>query len=326
MYHINANTPHVRLSDREAALYIESADQASCGRTQINWQYLAAIDYVRYKHDLSKATNQSILQLADLFIVKNKVDAPYAKKRYDHRSLNEVLIQLAFNPKEIMEVRRYLHGFNNVGLADGKIFPLDRDSSNWHYIDSITPFAIASYNKYGVFPSITIAQAILESGWGKSELSIEANNFFGIKADQNWHGECVSMNTMEDYNRQTVANFRKYNSLNESIADHGAFLYSNKRYLNSGMFNTAYYAEQAEALEKAGYSTKRDQNGTLIYADQLIEIIRQYNLQLIDYDAEDKLKQRSLLLKSGGSPWLSTQKPTTLFSSIIRSISSTVFF
>ncbi|MEN6462884.1 MAG: glucosaminidase domain-containing protein, partial [Syntrophomonas sp.] len=176
-----------------------------------------------------------------------------------------------------------------VGLANGKIFPIDRDSSNWHYIDTITPAAIDSYNKYGIFPSITIAQAILESGWGKSELSVEANNFFGIKADQNWHGECVSMNTMEDFNRKTVANFRKYNSFNDSIADHGAFLYSNKRYLNNGMFNTAYYAEQAEALEKAGYSTKRDQNGTLIYADQLIEIIRQYNLQVIDYDAEDGL-------------------------------------
>lgn len=288
MHHINANTPHIRLSDREAALYIESADQASRGRTQINWQYLAAIDYVRYKHDLSQATNQSILQLADLFIVTNQTATPYAKKRY-HRSLNEVLNQLAFNLKDNMEVRRYLHSFNNVGLVNGKIFPIDRDSSNWHYINAITPAAIASYNKYGIFPSITIAQAILESGWGKSELSVEANNFFGIKADQNWHGAYVSMNTMEDYNRQTTANFRKYNSFSDSIADHGAFLYSNTRYLNSGMFNTAYYAEQAEALEKAGYSTKRDPNGTLIYADLLIEIIKQYNLQLIDYDAEDDL-------------------------------------
>ncbi|MEN6460425.1 MAG: mannosyl-glycoprotein endo-beta-N-acetylglucosamidase, partial [Syntrophomonas sp.] len=155
MYHINGNTPNVRLSDREAALYIESADQASCGRKQINWKYLAAIDYVRYKHDLSQATNQSILQLADLFIVENKVDTPYAKKRYVHRSLNEVLNQLAFNPKENMEVRRYLHSFDNVGLANGKIFPIDRDSSNWHYIDTITPAAIDSYNKYGIFPSIT---------------------------------------------------------------------------------------------------------------------------------------------------------------------------
>ncbi len=289
MYHITANTPQIPLSDSEAALYIESADQASRGRTQINWQYLMAIDYVRYKHDLSQATNQSILQLAELFIVKNEADTSPSQPGYTHRSLNEVLNQLAFSPKENMEVRGYLHNFKNVGLANGKIFPIDENSSHWHYIDSITPAAIESYNTYGIFPSITIAQAILESGWGKSELSVAANNFFGIKADASWDGACVTMNTMEDYNRPTVASFRKYNSFNESIADHGAFLYSNKRYLNHGMFNTAYYAEQAEALENAGYSTKKDQNGTLIYAEQLIEIIRQYNLQLIDYDAKDDM-------------------------------------
>lgn len=173
-------------------------------------------------------------------------------------------------------------------MVNGSAYILDKDSSNWQCIDSITQSAIDSYHEYGIFPSITIAQAILESGWGKSELSVQANNFFGIKADESWQGQSISMDTMENYNDQATPNFRKYNSFNDSIKDHGAVLYSNPRYLKNGVFNSSYYIEQAEALEKAGYSTRKDQSGDPIYAEQLIEIIRQYNLQLIDYEAESR--------------------------------------
>lgn len=245
---------------------------------------MAAIDYVRYQHDLSRASQPSVKELADLFIIEKYANS---KTIYGHRSLEEVLNQLAFDGEQIAEARKCLHDISNVGMVGESAFIIDQNSSQHQYIDSITGAAIDSYNQYGIYPSITIAQAILESGWGQSELSVQANNFFGIKADPGWQGACVNMDTLEHYNSHTTASFRKYSSFNDSITDHGAFLHSNRRYLQNGVFSSAYYGEQAEALEKAGYSTKKDEIGNLIYADQLIEIIRQYNLQLIDYEARN---------------------------------------
>lgn len=62
------------------------------------------------------------------------------------------------------------------------------NSDNLEFIKSILDGAKSSYNKYGILPSITMAQAILESGWGSSELAVAHNNLFGIKADSRWDG------------------------------------------------------------------------------------------------------------------------------------------
>lgn len=150
------------------------------------------------------------------------------------------------------------------------------------FLDSVSNGAKDSYKKYGVLPSITIAQAILESGWGKSELAITHNNLFGIKADSRWDGEIATISTSENYNNSTIANFRKYSNINESIDDHGKFLYENSRYADYGLFNSKDYKAQAQALEDAGYSTVQDENGIPIYAEKLIDIIEKYNL--IQYD------------------------------------------
>lgn len=57
--------------------------------------------------------------------------------------------------------------------------------------------AISTFDKYGLFPSITAAQAILESNWGKSKLARECLNLFGIKADQSWQGDKKAYSTKE---------------------------------------------------------------------------------------------------------------------------------
>ena len=142
------------------------------------------------------------------------------------------------------------------------------------------------YDKYGVLPSVTISQAILESGWGKSDLSTKAKNLFGIKADTSWKGKKIKMNTSEYYNKKIVDNFRVYNSNEESIKDYGEFLKNNKRYKQSGVFQATHYLEQAKAIEKAGYSTVENDKGEEIYAKLLIEIIQEQNLQLLDYECE----------------------------------------
>ncbi len=90
------------------------------------------------------------------------------------------------------------------------------------------------------------------------------------------------MTTSENYDDKIVAAFRSYSSIDESIKDHGKFLKENPRYEKSGLFSAKHYTSQAQALEDAGYSTKEDKYGNKIYADILINLIRRYNLQLID--------------------------------------------
>ena len=156
------------------------------------------------------------------------------------------------------------------------------DSEKMAFIETISDGAISNYNKYGILPSITMAQAILESGWGNSELAVTHNNLFGIKADLRWNGAVATIATSENYNDSTIANFRKYDSIDESIEDHGKFLYENSRYAEYGLFNGKDYKSHAQALEDAGYSTVKDENGEPIYADKLISLIEKYNLMQYD--------------------------------------------
>ena len=156
------------------------------------------------------------------------------------------------------------------------------DSEKMEFIETISDGAISNYNKYGILPSITMAQAILESGWGNSELAVTHNNLFGIKADSRWNGAIATIATSENYNDSTIANFRKYDNINESIEDHGKFLYENSRYAEYGLFNGNDYKSQAQALEDAGYSTVKNENGEPIYADKLISLIEKYNLMQYD--------------------------------------------
>lgn len=156
------------------------------------------------------------------------------------------------------------------------------DSDKMEFLQKVAEGAIENYYKYGILPSITIAQAILESGWGQSDLAVTHNNLFGIKADLRWNGAVATIVTNENYNDSTVANFRKYDSINESIEEHGNFLYENSRYDEYGLFDANDYRAQAQALEDAGYSTVKNENGEPIYADKLISLIEKYNLMQYD--------------------------------------------
>ena len=94
------------------------------------------------------------------------------------------------------------------------------------FIERVGALAAADMQKSGVLASLTIAQAILESGWGKSGLTVKANALFGIKAGTSWKGRVYSTKTQECYdgvNFTTVtALFRAYDSWEESVADHSA--------------------------------------------------------------------------------------------------------
>ena len=117
--------------------------------------------------------------------------------------------------------------------------------------------AQANMQKSGILASLTIAQAILESGWGTSELATKANALFGIKADARWSGKAYSKDTKECYDGVTyttiTALFRAYDSWAESVADHSAFLLANKRY--AAVVGERDYKAACKAIKAAGYAT-----------------------------------------------------------------------
>lgn len=102
------------------------------------------------------------------------------------------------------------------------------------FIERVGALAAADMQKSGVLASLTIAQAILESGWGKSGLTVKGNALFGIKAGTSWTGAVYSGKTQECYDGVTFTTvtglFRAYGSWAESVTDHSDLLSCNTRY------------------------------------------------------------------------------------------------
>lgn len=259
--------------------YVNVADEVSEGKAQVNWKELLAIDLVKYKGDLSNIRKIDVINTGKKFITKDSK----SNSGYSIKPIDEVLEILDFNNKEKQQVYNELDTLKYVSLSG---LDLSTKSKYGKFIEQLSDKAILSYKEHNIFPSITIGQAILESGWGESKLTQQSNNLFGIKADNRWDGEAVEIRTDENYNETVVASFRAYNSIEDSIKDHSEFLRVNKRYEENGVFKANDYKQQAQALENAGYSTKENEKGEKIYADMLIEVIQKYNLQLLDHKAQ----------------------------------------
>jgi flagellum-specific peptidoglycan hydrolase FlgJ len=278
----NAKYKDINLEQLNTKQYIQIADKISSGKLQINWQYVAAIDGVRYENDFSKATDESITSLANMFLEKNSTSTKFKDNEYKLVDLDTVISKFDFDKEKRDKVYHYIDNLKYTGTQKNSL----NNSSKQEFVKGLYSQATDIYNKYGVLPSITISQAILESGWGKSELSTKANNLFGIKADNSWKGKKVKMNTSEYYNKKITDYFRVYSSNEESLKDYGEFLKNNKRYKESGVFKATQYIEQANAIEKSGYSTVQNDKGENIYAELLTEIIQEQNLQLLDFECE----------------------------------------
>jgi len=149
-------------------------------------------------------------------------------------------------------------------------------SSRQDYIDTWKHEAMDQMNLYNIPASITLAQAILESQYGNSKLSTEANNHFGIKCHK-WTGDTF---IQDDDTRNEC--FRKYNNADESFKDHSEFLKYRSRYANLFTLKISDYKGWAKGLKKSGYATNPK------YADLLIDIIEEY--KLYQYDTPSKLK------------------------------------
>ena len=263
---------HIDKNRIDVSKYITLVDEVSENKVQVNWKYVVSIISVENKNKIKNISDDKIKNTANLFIEKSD-------NGYKLNSLDNVLNKLNFTDKEKERVNDYIDQLKYFGLTP---YRLKKDSKYTKFIEEIKDEAIKNYKEYKILPSITIAQAILESSWGESDLAQIYNNLFGIKADSSWKGEYVTLETFEFYDTKIEDKFRVYSNKNQSIKDHAKFLVDNQRYKKYGVFEAKTYIEQAYALQNAGYSTAEDNSGQKRYAKDLIELIRQYNLQLID--------------------------------------------
>lgn len=155
--------------------------------------------------------------------------------------------------------------------------------TNAQFIAAAAPGAQRGWREFGVPPSVTIAQSILESGWGRSGLAATDRNYFGIKCFSGYRGPiaagCHTYNTTECDKAGkcfgTSATFRTYRTVTDSFRDHGHFLRNNSRY------KPAFgYTKNANAflyqIKKAGYATDPD------YVAKVKNLMTSYNLYRYD--------------------------------------------
>lgn len=148
------------------------------------------------------------------------------------------------------------------------------------FIERLAPYAKQLHQKYGVLPSITLGQAILESDWGKSELASKYNNLFGIKAYGNQPK--ITLSTKEYVNEQWITiqgDFKVYQSFEESMDDHAQLFihgvdWDPNKY--QPVLQAQNFEQAADALQQAGYATDPT------YAEKIKQVIIAHQLQKYD--------------------------------------------
>lgn len=152
---------------------------------------------------------------------------------------------------------------------------------NQDYVTRFKDAAVMEMERGGVPASIILAQGVLESGAGFSDLAQNANNHFGVKCGGSWKGASYyKLDDDKDKDGNPVEScFRKYASVNESFFDHGEFLRDPKKQHRYGwLFNLdrTDYKAWAKGLQSSGYATNPN------YADRLIDLIERYRLYEFD--------------------------------------------
>ena len=174
-----------------------------------------------------------------------------------------------------------------LALAISSLTFAQRNTAYQQYVDKYKEAAIEQMHRYKIPASITLAQALLESGAGTSYLAKNANNHFGIKVGVGWNGPYV----VRDDDRQGE-HFRKYKNVEDSYEDHSQFLLKD-RYKRLFDLNPLDYKAWARGLKACGYATSPT------YADRLINIIETYELD--DYD-EDRIGLRKYKKRNTSEP------------------------
>lgn len=162
--------------------------------------------------------------------------------------------------------------------------------TNNEFIEQIAKYVKKYAYFYGIeVHSPIIAQAILESGWGKSGLASKYHNYFGLKCGSSWKGKSVNMATKEEYKVGTLTdirdNFRVYDSMVAGVKGYFDFI-NTSRYSNlKGVKNPEEYVKR---LKADGYATSSK------YVDNIMRVIRDNKLTRFDENGDGDMKKEEL--------------------------------
>jgi LysM repeat protein len=211
-------------------------------------------------------------------------------------------------------------------LAMGQTTLANSDRHVASYVEQYRQIAVEEMHRTGIPASIKLAQAILESNAGRSELARRAKNHFGIKCGGHWDGPSIELidDDKDDRGRPVKSCFRAYRHAEASFRAHSDFLTDpNKegRYGFLFRYSPDDYVRWAHGLQKAGYAT----NGR--YANLLIDLIRRYELDMYDVmtpDARDRIAGISLVndirvtrAKHGETPDIIAERTGTALSRLL---------
>lgn len=168
-----------------------------------------------------------------------------------------------------------------------EIMLLDTDKQK--FVDDIAKYVQKYAGSYGIsVHSPIIAQAILESGWGKSRLAADYHNYFGMKCGTKWTGPSVNMTTQEEYTAGTLAtikdNFRVYDNMENGVKGYFEFIQLSRYENLKGIVNPQKYIE---TIKNDGYATSST------YVNSLMQIIKLYNLT--SYDSAESVEGEDIM-------------------------------
>jgi flagellum-specific peptidoglycan hydrolase FlgJ len=215
------------------------------------------------------------------------------------------------NKREVVAVEKAprKEGVSQTATINGKPIierterPLTTQQKVELYLKTFGPIAQREMKKYKIPASITLAQGLLESGFGEGRLAVEGNNHFGIKCHRTWQGEKIYHN--DDEKGEC---FRVYKDAAESYRDHSLFLSERDRYAFLFRLGKRDYKAWAKGLKKAGYATDPK------YPDKLIRLIERFDLAQYDKkDAQEIMVQNIKTPQSNESIYV-VQKGDTLYS------------
>ncbi len=239
--------------------------------------------------------NIGILFFTALFLI----GCGASKKTVQKSKKSSGTVILEPTPKKLPSVKQAQH-----------IKKLNTTSLNKHtlkYIRKYAPIAVNEMHQHKIPASITLAQGILESGNGRSNLASKSNNHFGIKCHKGWKGQRVYHD--DDAKGEC---FRKYKYVETSYKDHSLFLSKRRRYAFLFELNRKDYKAWARGLKKAGYATDKK------YPKKLIKIIKDYKLYAFDkIKAKDfkkfKKESKQKTTKKAKSKYYTVKKGDTLY-------------
>ena len=266
------------------------------------------VDTIRNSYDTSGDTKVNEMS--------NKYVNLYIEERMNERMQEEWFFDIILNNEKtanLLDLTKYLmflatnvnygvtefdfkgefefHNFQNI---DGFFGDWDGTGGPEDFIRAVAPYAVMNMEKHHIYASVTIAQAIIESGWGRGSIAIQYKNFFGMKAfngnqpNEYWTGERVLLNASEG----GQSYFRVYDSLKNAVFDYGRNFNVGTRYIENGVLDCISQnlgpLEQLRRLATAGYALYADgsiarPDGVRPYHQFLYEeFIVKYNLEQYD--------------------------------------------